>query len=280
MPLWILLAIASGIASNLFNFSSRHYLKEGEDSTPFAWLLEVFRVAISLLFLPFNFFLILNTQSLIAFFLLGISEVCSIYFIMKMHSYSHLSISTIISRTRLIWVAALSYLVFGETLTLIQFLAIMVLLLGISIVSSPKKVTADKGVIYAYLSAFFAAMVAITIKSASSYTFLPGIVVIMGIFPIIIFPLLMKNSIKRISTATKTLSFSAVFPFTTNILSIYGYAWALSLGPASIVAALYQGMMIIAVIGGIVFLNEKQDIGKKIIGSTLALGAILLLTLN
>ena len=41
---WLVIAIAAGLSSNLFNFLSRYYLKEGHDPTAFGWILEVIRM--------------------------------------------------------------------------------------------------------------------------------------------------------------------------------------------------------------------------------------------
>ena len=236
--------------------------------------------AVYLLFLPLGFFIVINPHSLLVFFLLGITEIGSIYTIMKMHSYSHLSISTIVSRTRLIWVALLSFLVVGEKLETIQYAAIALLFVGLLIITTPKELKGDKGVKYAHLSAFFAGLIAVFLKASSPYISSQGALVIMGVFPIFVFPIVMKDSKKRLLAAAKRVSFVSSMPLAANILASYLYALALSMGSASIVVAIYQGSMIFSVLGGIIFLQERHDIRKKLIGSILAFLAIILLALK
>jgi len=279
IPFWIFIAIAAGLSSSLFNFLSRNYLRDGKDATAYGWLLELIRTSVYFLLLPLGFFIIISPYSLLIFLLLGLSEIGSIYAIMKMHEYSHLSISTIISRTRLIWVALISFLFFGEQLNLQQYSAIALLFIGLLIVTTPRQLRRDKGVKYAHLAAFFSALVAIFLKASSLYTTPQMSLVIMGIFPLLFLPLLMKDATRRLKRLRKSLSFSSIIPITAYVLGGYLYTLALSLGEASIIVALYQGSMIFSVLGGIILLKEHGDIRKKLIGSMLALGAIILLAL-
>src|SRR5690348_3021602 len=134
---WILFAIAAGFASNLYNFLNRFVLRKESDSTVFGWLSEVVRIVIAFLILPFDFQVNHSSNVLYLFLILGLVELVSIYVFMKMHAFTHLSISTIISRTRLIWVPLIAFFFLGESLKVIEYVGIAVLFLGLSIAVSP-----------------------------------------------------------------------------------------------------------------------------------------------
>src|SRR5258706_14092872 len=97
---WILLAILAGIASNIFNFLSRYVLKDQDDPTVYAWFFETIRFVAFALIAIVDWKLILSLRSVILFILLGLTEWISVYWLMKLHKHSHLSISEILSRPR------------------------------------------------------------------------------------------------------------------------------------------------------------------------------------
>src|SRR5581483_4634314 len=100
----------------------------------------------------------LNTHLVMLLFGAGIAEFCSIYTFVKMHSFAHLSISTIISRTLLIWVPILALLFLQEKIVISEYLGIGVIFFGLSLASSPKKIFLDRGLKFAYLFAFVTAV--------------------------------------------------------------------------------------------------------------------------
>lgn len=63
-----------------------------------------------------------------------------------------------------------------------------------------------------------------------------------------------------------------------NFFSMYGYLIALKYGSATIATGLYHGMTIFAVLAGIIFLREREDIWKKVIGSLITIAGVIILT--
>lgn len=117
---WIVLAILGGLASNFFGFTSRFALKdENDDPNAWAFLFEFVRLIVFATFLLFDFSLKWNFQTFHLLFWVGFTEFISVYLYMQMHKYSHLSISTIVSRTRMIWIPIIAFLFFGEHLKLV-----------------------------------------------------------------------------------------------------------------------------------------------------------------
>ncbi len=275
---WIVIAFISGLLSNTSNFLHRFLLKDDRDPALYTWFLEVTRLLVAVIFLFFNFHLILSPQTLLLLIALGVVEAISIYVYMKQHAFTSLSISTIISRTRLIWTALFAFLFLGEHLSLMAYGGIVILFLGLSIGTAPHKIMVDRGMKYAYLSAILISVSNNLFKSTSSVASAPVIVAAMAIPTVIGYPLILKNSKQRIQTFLKTKLLNKILAALTNVGALFFLLWAISLGPVSIVNAIYQGTMIFAILAGILFLGEREDIFKKLIGTALALIGVGLLS--
>ncbi len=277
---WITVAVLAGLASNLGSFFFRHILKDRDDPTAYAWFFELMRFCIFAVFCFSGFRLVSDAPSLAALIGLGLAEFISVFFMMKMHAFSHLSISTIILRTRLIWIPIIAYFMFGESLKVFEYAGIGVLFLGLCVATSPKKWVFDKGMIFAYITGFTTALVNVFLKLASPAASTPVIMVFMALPSVICFPVFMNSSRNRIRTSVRTNLMSKLLSGIVSALSIYLLAVAVSIGPVSKVSAIYQGMMAVAIIAGIVFLNEREDVGKKLVGSAITMVGVLLLTMR
>ena len=276
---WIIFATISGLASNAFNFATRYVLKDKDDPIAFAWYYETLRFSIfAAIAILFDFRFDINPKS-IAFLLgVGITEWLSMYFYMKMHSFTHLSISAILSRTRLIWVAILAYLIIGESLRLSEYLGIFILFVGLCIVVAPKKLVSDRGTVYANIAAFMIALDVIFIKLSLPYASNSVINAAMSLPGVILFPMFMKNPINRISSPLKHNFGLKTLAVCINAISVFFFAIALRLGETGKVSAIYQGMLIFSVLAGIIFLKERENIGRKLIGTAVTIIGVLLLT--
>lgn len=273
---WIILAALAGIFSNVFNFFSRLFLKDDGDATSWAWTFETIRLVIFVFLAIFDFKLQFNLNNFLILLAVGLSEFISVYLYMKMHQYYHLSISTIISRTRLVWIPVIALIFLGERLTNLEYLGIFLLFAGLSIVVAPNKLFVDKGAIYANLAAFVIAINTIFQKQATPFASISLIMVAMSLPSVILFPIFMKNAKKRlINTQQLFLKILAVL---ANVFSSILFLMALKLGDVSKANAVYQSMMILGVIAGIIFLNERKDIFKKLLGSIVTIIGVILLT--
>jgi uncharacterized membrane protein len=275
---WIVIAFISGLLSNTSNFLHRFLLKDDKDPALYTWFLEVIRLIVAVLFLFFNFNLILSTHTLLLLLALGGVEAISIYVYMKQHAFTSLSISTIISRTRLIWTALFAFIFLGEHLSLIAYFGIFILFLGLSVGTSPHKIMADKGMKYSYLSAILISVSNNLFKGASAVASAPVIVAAMAIPTVIGYPFILKNSKQRIRSFLQTKLLNKTIAALANVGALFFLLWAISLGPVSIVNAIYQGTMVFAILAGILFLKEREDVAKKLIGTAIALVGVLLLS--
>lgn len=277
-PLWLLLAIITGLLSNTYNFLCRYILKDDEDSTAYAWFTEISRFVCFAILAMFTWRLHVSVQSIIALLLVGISEFIGGYFYMKMHSYTHLSISTILSRTRLIWVPILAFFIVSESMKLSDYIGILVTFIGVSVIMAPKKLFVDKGSLYANLSAFFIAFNVVLLKLATPYASTAVIVAFEAMPAIILYPLFMKDTKKRFVSLTKTRLPLKISAAGVSVLQIFIFAYALNFGDASKINAVYQGMLIFSVLAGIIFLHERSDVRKKLIGAAITILGVITLS--
>lgn len=278
IPQWIVLAGLGGLASNVFNFFNRFFLKDKGDAIAWAWFFEAFRLSIFIFAAFFDRYIQINIYTIFILFWVGITEFISVYFYMKMHAYSHLSISTILSRTRMIWIPFLAFIFLSEHLTGFQYGGIVIMFFGLSIVIAPHKLFIDKGSVYANLAAFFTAVNTLFVKEAVPLASSSLIMVALCIPPVILFPFFMKHAKQRIHymcTNKISLKIGAII---INVLSSYLLVFALQKGTASQVNAMYQGMMIVSVLAGIIILKEREGIVKKLIGTGVTVIGIILLT--
>lgn len=278
IPQWIILAILAGTASNFFGFVSRFALKDDGDPNAWAFLFEFVKLVVFAFLLLFDFSIKWEFQTFHLLFWVGFTEFISVYLYMQMHKYSHLSISTIISRTRMIWIPVIAFLFFGEHLKLTEYLGIAILFAGLSIVVAPHKLFTDKGAIHANLAAFMIAINIITFKLALPYASNSVILVAFCLPSVILFPPLMKNAATRIIKEARKNFLFKMAGISANIISSYLFIWALHSGEVSKVNAIYQSMMIFSVLAGIMILKERQDILRKLLGTAVTIIGVILLT--
>lgn len=279
-PDWLFLAVFAGLGSNLYNFFNRVVLKDDGDSLAYAWWTEFLRFGIALIFVSFDFSVILSLHTVFLLFLVGVVEVVSSFIFYKMHRYNELSISTIISRTRLIWIPIIAFFFLGEKLSIVEYVGIIILFLGLSIAVSPHRLRIDKGIQLAYLSALVVAVLSIVMKAGSSQVSTSILLIFMSVTSVIVFPLFMKSPKKRIITIFKKNPLKILAASGFNIIAMYLYVLALRLGDVSKVTAIYQGMMIVSIIFGIVLLKEKKDVVKKVIGATITIVGVSILAIK
>lgn len=276
---WLAVAFLAGLLSNSLHFVSRYLLKNGDDSTAVAWIQSFFRVIFFGIWALVSFNLKTDLKSLSLLLGLGFVEVFSTYAYMKMHSHAQLSLSSIISRTRLFWIPVMAFLFFRERLQLHEYAGIAVLFVGLAIVSSPKKLAADKGLRYAYIFGLVSALVNILLKANEGNASIPVIMVFMSTPPVLFLPFLMKKGFTRIAATFKLNLGLKLLSGLLSVISIYTLTYAIRIGPVSKVSAIQQGMLIVSVFAGIIFLKERDNMWKKIIGSIITLGGVYLITM-
>ncbi len=276
---WLIAAILAGLLSSGFHFTSRILLRDSKDSMASGWFPNAFRVLFFGGWALTDFTLSKDPRVILLLLLLGVAEMGSTFAYIRMHSANHLSISSIITRTRLFWVPVMAFIFFGEQLQAHEYAGIIILFVGLAIVSSPKNIQIDKGIKFAYLFGFAAAFHNIVLKLNQDSASLPVVMLFMSAPVTIMQPLLMKNGIARIKKSVNSNIALQLINGAFGAVSIVILAYAINVGQVSKVSAIQQGMLIVSVMAGIIFLNERENVTRKIIGSLITLAGVYLLTL-
>lgn len=279
VPNWVLLAVVGGLFSQVFNYICRYVLKrKDDDAIAWAWFYEILRLPIFLFIAFFDFKLEITAYSIILLLVIGLTEYISVYAYMKMHNLSELSITTILSRARLIWLPLLAFFIIGETLKLTDYLGIFLLFIGLSITVAPNRWFIDKGAMFAQLGALVTAINVLAQKMAVPYASPSVILVCYSLISVLMFPIFMKNPIQRLKDSASQNFPLKMIAVLASVGAGYVLLFALQTGEVSKVNAIYQAMMITGVIAGIIFLKERKNIFRKLLGTALAVIAIFFLT--
>lgn len=273
---WLVYAVTAGLASNVFNYLNR-WILINDDDLVYSWFFEISRIAIFLFILFFDFELIISLKSFLEIISLGVVEILSILLFMKMHANTHLSISTIIVRLRLVLVPLFAFLFLKENLRPNEYLGIFVIFIGLLSISIPQKLTLDKGVSFSYQFAIIASILSIFMKSASKYASTSVVITGMSLPSVIFLPLITKKFIFRLK---KFLSKNLIYKMIASIfnaIAMYFYLYSMKIGSVSKVTAIYQGMMIFSILAGIIFLKEHKNAYLKIVAGIITFFGIVLL---
>ncbi len=218
---WVFIAFGSGLLSNTSNYFHRFLLKDDNDPALYTWFLEVTRLVPAAALLAFNFHVALSIRTVALLGALGTIEAVSMYVYMKQHAFASLSISTIISRTRLIWTALFAVVLLHERLTLLAYAGILVLFLGLSVGTAPRKITADSGMKYAYLSAMLISVGNTLFKSTLVVASAPVIVAAMAIPTVVGYPVVLKASRQRIQAFLQTKLPAKLLAASANVGALF-----------------------------------------------------------
>lgn len=276
----MVIAFVSGLLSNTSNFFHRWLLKDDDDPALYTWFLEAVRLSIAGVVLIFDASVTWSPKAFLLLLALGLVEVVSIYIYMRQHALAELSISTIISRTRLVWTALFAFVFLGEHLSLNSYAGILILFIGLAIGTAPHKIKRDRGMRYAYLSAIFISVTNVLAKEATAVASVAVIVAAMAIPTVVGYPIAMKNGPTRIRGFVRSNLLKKSLGALANVGALFLLLWAFETGSVSVANAIYQGTMVFAIVAGILFLRERHDIARKLAGTSLALVGVFLLTLG
>lgn len=276
---WFLLSVIAGLASNGFNITNRQALKDQGDSTAYGWWFEFVRTTFFIVLFFIKPLPSITASMLLPLGLVGLSELFSVYVFMKMHAYTGLSISSVISRLRVIWSPLIAWFLLSERLTLPEYFGIVAIFIGIAFVTSPKEIKEDRGIKIALLFSFSSALLSTIVKGASAIASTELIIIAQGVLPLLVLPILMKSSLTRIwQTASHQFPQIAIAG-SFNIASSYLLVEALRVSDASKAVGVYQAMTLFSVFYGIFILNERDKMARKIIGSIIVIIGVVLTVL-
>ncbi len=283
MP-WIFFAVVSILTVSIAALLERALMKD-EDSNPigYAIVFQFLLAAISLLFtVVFNKLTLptLSAETIIRFiisaFLWAGTTALTFYAIKKLTAGE----VTVLTASSSVVSITLGIIFLSEIIKLPTVIGSVLVLLAIWIINSGKLGFKSKeGVTFALLSALCAGIAvvndAVILKSyeAFSYTtimsFLPGIV-LLAVFP---------KKLKGIGRLlrTKKLGLMLVFCLFYSIQAITYYLAFQKGAPVSQLSPLTKSSIVLTVILAAIFLNEREDLLKKVIAAVVVtIGSILL----
>jgi len=185
--------------------------------------------------------------------------------------HTEASLYQIVGQLRHVIVLFGAFLLFAEPIIFYKVLSIIFIILGVTIALLEKsKIAITKGIIYAFLSTVCIAIAFLFIKKTAAYVnpaFLASIsLIISGLLTYVVFLISDKQQVKLFNKAVFKLIVYAAVTFAAFELTSFT---ALAIGEASRVTPVSQSSMIFTLMGGYIFLNEKANLKKKIIGCIL-----------
>lgn len=197
------------------------------------------------------------------------------------YKFTPISLKEPISQSRLIFLLILSIILLSEIITFRKILGTLIIFIGIIILTYHKKRIfgrlSDKGVQLTFISAFLFAFVNIIDKTAMRY-FTAGM---FGFLVYLIPGLLLLLFIKKRTVQTKKLIKNKwnfiLFVIILGAVFYYSKLKAYTLADVSLVFPIIRMGTLISVLGGILFLNEKEEIFKKVLSSVIIMIGVITL---
>jgi drug/metabolite transporter (DMT)-like permease len=281
---WFLLTLVSAISGSLTKILQKILLRD-KDRDPFAFGF-VFQMTVSVIFLIFT--LITGTLEIPSLSGLGLNLVILILFysVANVLSFKAFKIAdasevSIIFASSTLWSVLTAVIMLGEKLTNINVAGIFIVMLGILSINYRKtdwKV--NKGHLYALFgSVLFGIAFTNDVYIINRYESISSYMIIAFALPAFATLGLKPQSYKNISqylhknTAPSLLLCATLYAL--SALTIFG-AYKLG-GPASIISPIQQTSIIFTVIIGYFFLNERDRLPQKIIGTLLMFTGVLML---
>lgn len=251
---------------NPFIFGAAHELIAG-----------ILLLPIGLYYFSFPHHLITWIALLLGIFFIFLADLFAFLSLEKIQA----SIYQIANQLRHIIVLLGAFLLFSEAITFVKVISIILIIFGVYVaIMAKSRFKLDKGTIYAVLSTIAISLAFLFIKMATvdvSPAFSASLSLIISGFLIMVLMIHKKIELKQVINIphrSRLLIAAIIFAFFEFCLFT-----ALAVGEASKVTPVTQSSLIFTLIGGYIFLNERDCLKEKIIGSFLIAVGIFLLYL-
>jgi len=278
---WQILVAVSVVTNSVSVLLQKVMLKDDKtDSVAFSIVFQIFT---GLLILIYSLIRGFSVPDLVPLFpnliLMTVLYGAGNIFIFKALKTSEASQFTIIFATRTIWSITAAVLFLGEVFTTKQLLGIMLILSSILLVTWKDKLSLGKGTLFSLSAATFFGLAFANdafivrnfdVPSYMAIAFIIPALAVWALFPqstIKMKPMLEKEFLKK-------LGILGIF-YAVSALTIF-FAYQIGRNAAQI-APLNQTSMILTVMLAIVFLKERSNLGRKLLGLALSFIGILLL---
>ena len=278
---WYYLVIISSIIMGVSTIIEKYALKN-EHATSFSASFSIVIAALSLVFLPFAKFNI-NVYELLIIYAMSVLSALSYLFNARIYKHGNISVSTpVLSSLPQLFVVLLAFIFLGEKLTILQYLAIAVLLIATYFLIAPKSVKkykqfdSKKYVYLLILNTLIMAVGAILMKyildlGVNLYAMFILLEVFIAINMAVMISIRYDGVREEFSNLVKNRKIIFSIATLSLLYRIFYYA-SLQLAYVSLASPLRNSISVIItiVIGGIVF--QERNLKRK-----LAITAIMLL---
>jgi len=270
--MWLFYALLCAVSSGSLAIFHRFVMRES-DFISYGFLQQGISTIIYFLIMVSSFQFSFSTSAL-EFLVLGMI-FWSIATVVNFKGYKHTdaSVRTPVYTIRLIFVAVLSFIVLSEPFPVTKIVGTGLILFGIMFLNFRKKIFSlkDIGIKFVLLAALLTS-IALTVDKIALNFFSP---MVYGFFiyfaDTTAFGMLSFKRMHHLKSIVRSKMKIVVAAAVLDVLSYFGLLWALKLQQASVVFPIAQMGGLIAVIGGIIILKERQNISQKIFGVSVAI---------
>lgn len=258
-----------------YGLAIRLFLKDKGDSKTFTFITTLFGGIALLLLLPFEQLkYLLTPQVIIVLLLLSLCYALTDLSFIRGRQLEEVSIVSILVQLGNFWALVGGTLIFKETLTFNKILGVGLIVLGsILLVWHKQKITMSKGKYLVILGTIL-----FTINSFADKVFSPYFsaslykAIIFILEALMLFTFFLPHRITAVKKEFKIQGKTIIFvgPFLSLAVFFLFRAFQTG-GEASKVLPVYSLSLVFSVIAGILFLNEKSNLTKKIIAMVLVL---------
>lgn len=278
ISLGILFAIVAAVLNAGYAVVSRAAMKKEKDTVAWAVLYQLF--AGILFIIPAILFFRMPNFATPFYWMLGASIIWGIYMVLSWASYRAISVSVrqTLNSTKNIFVILFAFLLLQEAITLNKIIGSIIIICGVAVVSFGGWSSNKKGTFLTLGSASSQALARTMDKFAISFFSTPVYAALQYFLPASWVSLTQKNLIKRSKKVLKAvfgwLILAAIIGGMAAFFQFESYR-RLDVGTAVLIMELST---VLATIGGIVFLKERERIFQKLLGAAIVtLGVILII---
>jgi drug/metabolite transporter (DMT)-like permease len=279
--MWFVFACISGLFYTISGLISRRMLKGNKDSWAYSFYFSFIGALISIPFMISSLKVAHSFSLWILLILAGVLIVIQNLLIFKSTNFLEPSVQGIITKFRLVWVFIFGLIFLGEHFSVMKLVGtVLTILAGLLLVKKFKKVQSTQGIVLAFISTIFYAVIIVFYKylftefNSSSLTFF------IFFIPAVINVFIMPNSLKRITKMMQESKLSVILACALGAFANLTMNYALTLGEASKVLVIIEAFLIITLVGEHIFLKEKDHLITKIIAAIIVVAGAILIRLS
>ena len=275
---WFIAALLAGLFFSCARIMSRFILRKTGNPYTYTALHDFIAGLVLLPMILFDFGLPTKAITWLWFFLTVIFALTCDFLTSRSLKSVDISLFNILSQVRHVVILFGGLLLFSEKVTVFKLIAIVFIIIGATIsLYKKEEISWSKGITDAILRTIFAAFAFLAAKKTvgdfSQTTFASLELMCIGLFILAYLKFDKKMILEEIKiNSWKLLTAGVLFGFFELFLFM-----ALRLGEASKVIPVTQVSLVLSVVGGIILLNERDSITRKLLGTGVIVAGIVLL---